>query len=525
MVRGAMRITPQATANAAPLVCGGCGHMVSSVHNLLAKSWQHLPLHDLQSLTDEQRKSKYCASCSQKIRRGRLPCKLLSGVAQVATVREGTLIAADLEDLQASSHCKRLKVTPATNQSVGVIDNSFFAHADHETSNMILSTAEPGMVHILDNGPGPVKSLPPKKPQKKEADIDTTTLCSGCGHAVATLHSLYAKSWQHLPVHDLQLLTDVQRNSKYCSSCSQKIRRGRLPCKLQYDLAAIIAQSLTAAVDEEENIASIVKLTLADMVTAVADREDPGCKAMVKAQTEFQCKIQESPTTPCQSCHQLWFQSTMKQTQLHHMQIAVKKVAASICNNMADMEEELCNNIMQHTQSLRDRVLNCNNCHEALRKGRASVALQICMAYGLPQCPAPLTGLNDMEQRLVALRIPFMQLVRLRIQQQWKIKGSVLNVPNRLDKVATILPRTNVGMHTMLINFKRRMGDSHNYQQQVIDPHRVFEALQYLVTTPLYRKYSAEFVNGAWECLLQELQAIDGQGGQTQCLLPSTGSI
>ena len=133
-----IHITPQPSLSAAPLVCGGCGDLVSSVHNLYAKSWQHLPLQDLELLTPEQRNCKYCSSCSRKIRRGRLPSKLLSVVAHVATVREGTPIAADTEDLQANSHCKRLKVMPATNQPVGLTDNRLFAHADHEESNMIM---------------------------------------------------------------------------------------------------------------------------------------------------------------------------------------------------------------------------------------------------------------------------------------------------------------------------------------------------------------------------------------------------
>ncbi|GIY44139.1 hypothetical protein CDAR_487011 [Caerostris darwini] len=56
--------------------------------------------------------------------------------------------------------------------------------------------------------------------------------------------------------------------------------------------------------------------------------------------------------------------------------------------------------------------------------------------YGFryPEKPFCLSELNDLEERLVALRIPFMQIRELGRDRQYGIKGSVTNVPNDLHK-------------------------------------------------------------------------------------------
>ncbi|GIY08462.1 ATP-dependent DNA helicase [Caerostris darwini] len=63
--------------------------------------------------------------------------------------------------------------------------------------------------------------------------------------------------------------------------------------------------------------------------------------------------------------------------------------------------------------------------------------------YGFryPEQPSCLSELNDLEERLVALRIPFMQIRELDRDHQYGIKGSVTNVPNDLHKSVDCLQR------------------------------------------------------------------------------------
>lgn len=57
--------------------------------------------------------------------------------------------------------------------------------------------------------------------------------CQGCGEAVSEIRGFYRKSWHTLSIQDLLSVTPSQRKSKYCKSCIQDIKQGRLPCQLQ----------------------------------------------------------------------------------------------------------------------------------------------------------------------------------------------------------------------------------------------------------------------------------------------------
>ncbi|GIX93072.1 ATP-dependent RecD-like DNA helicase [Caerostris darwini] len=82
----------------------------------------------------------------------------------------------------------------------------------------------------------------------------------------------------------------------------------------------------------------------------------------------------------------------------------------------------------------------CKTCSDHIRK-RNVPNLAANYGFRYPEQPSCLSELNDLEERLVALRIPFMQIRELGRDRQYGIKGSVTNVPNDLHKSVDCLPR------------------------------------------------------------------------------------
>ncbi|GIX98075.1 hypothetical protein CDAR_200031 [Caerostris darwini] len=64
------------------------------------------------------------------------------------------------------------------------------------------------------------------------------------------------------------------------------------------------------------------------------------------------------------------------------------------------------------------------------------------------------------EERLVALRIPFMQIRELGRDRQYGIKGSVTNVPNDFHKSVDCLPRNVNDSATIYVKLKKRLSQS-----------------------------------------------------------------
>lgn len=129
----------------------------------------------------------------------------------------------------------------------------------------------------------------------------------------------------------------------------------------------------------------------------------------------------------------------------------------------------------------------CGTCHQ---KTKLNEVPKLCLANGLqfPMLPTELEGLTSLEERLVALRLPFMKIVSLGCERQFGISGGVVNVPNDFDIVAKVLPRTFEESSTVQVNLSRKLAFKTPYLYQTIRPYRVFEAAKYLTGTELYMK-------------------------------------
>src|ERR1700709_161898 len=94
--------------------------------------------------------------------------------------------------------------------------------------------------------------------------------------------------------------------------------------------------------------------------------------------------------------------------------------------------------------------------------------------------------LSPLEERLVALRLPFMQIRLLGSERQSVLRGNVVNVENDLDICAQVLPRKFNETSTVQVQLMRRMQYKSPYMYETIRPQKVYRAAQYLLNTELY---------------------------------------
>ena len=92
-----------------------------------------------------------------------------------------------------------------------------------------------------------------------------------------------------------------------------------------------------------------------------------------------------------------------------------------------------------HYTSVRNEEWICHTCLSSLRDGKIP-KLSISNSMKRPDKP-PQLNLHQLEERLVALHIPFMQIRELPRGGQYSLKGNVINVPVDIQPTINCLPR------------------------------------------------------------------------------------
>lgn len=117
----------------------------------------------------------------------------------------------------------------------------------------------------------------------------------------------------------------------------------------------------------------------------------------------------------------------------------------------------------------------------------------------------PELELTQLEERLVAPRISFMQIREKPGGGQLSVKGNVVNVPSNVGQTIKILPRTLSNDETILLKFKRQFISSHCIAFEPVRPNKVVEAAKWLVkNSKLFRDKGIVFDDKwVWQGFLQ----------------------
>lgn len=124
----------------------------------------------------------------------------------------------------------------------------------------------------------------------------------------------------------------------------------------------------------------------------------------------------------------------------------------------------------------------CNTCRKHANSGRTPT-LSTANGLQFPDLPEVLRELSALEERLVASIVNFMQIKPLMphsLNPQLSLKGSVVNIPVKVNEMITSLPRKPNQMQTIQLKFKRHIERKSDYMFETIDQNKVSEALKFL---------------------------------------------
>ena len=138
----------------------------------------------------------------------------------------------------------------------------------------------------------------------------------------------------------------------------------------------------------------------------------------------------------------------------------------------------------------------CHTCLSALRERKCP---KLSEANGMkwPDKPSEL-NLHQLEERLVALRIPFMQIRELPRGGQYSLKGNVINVPVDIQPTINCLPRPMDENFTVAIQLKKKLSYKKVDFKENVRPLRVLTALHWLMNNSELYKKSGIVVDDNW---------------------------
>ena len=192
----------------------------------------------------------------------------------------------------------------------------------------------------------------------------------------------------------------------------------------------------------------------------------------------FHSDISFGPIYVCSCCHQTWFRKSVSMLKNTHIS--------------AESRRQYCTGFT----SVNNEEWVCHTCLSALRERKCP---KLSEANGMkwPDKPAEL-NLHQLEERLVALRIPFMQIRELPRGGQYSLKGNVINVPVDIQPTINCLPRPMDENFTVAIQLKKKLSYKKVDFKENVRPLRVLTALHWLMNNSELYKKSGIVVDDNW---------------------------
>ena len=193
---------------------------------------------------------------------------------------------------------------------------------------------------------------------------------------------------------------------------------------------------------------------------------------------QFHLDISIGPIYICTCCHQTWFRKSVSMLKNTHIPEEIKRL--------------YCTDYM----SVNNEEWVCHTCLSALRE-RKCPKLSVGNGFKWPNKPVEL-NLHQLEERLIALRIPFMQIRELPRGGQYSLKGNVINVPVDIQPTINCLPRPMDENFTVAIQLKKKLSYKTVDFKENVRPLRVLTALHWLMNNSKLYKNSGIVIDDDW---------------------------
>ena len=180
----------------------------------------------------------------------------------------------------------------------------------------------------------------------------------------------------------------------------------------------------------------------------------------------------------CTCCHQTWFRKSVSMTK--NINISPKDLRLYWTKLLSVNKEEWV----------------CHTCLSNIRDGKVP---KLSVANGMKWSEKPKElHLHQLEERLIALRIPFMQIRELPRGGQYSLKGNVINVPVDIQPTVSCLPRPMDENFTVAIQLKKKLTYKKVDFKENVRPLKVLTALQWLLNNSDLYKNSGINVANNW---------------------------
>ena len=192
----------------------------------------------------------------------------------------------------------------------------------------------------------------------------------------------------------------------------------------------------------------------------------------------FHSSTSTGPIYVCSCCHQTWFSESMTQVE-------------RLTSNLSFQP-----GILTGMKSVQDKEWICRTCLSNIKKNKVP-KLSVLNGMKWPNKPAQL-NLHPLEERLISLRIPFMQIRELPKGRQYCVKGNVINVPVELQPTVNALPRQMDENFTIPVKLKKKLSYKKCDFTENVRPTAVLSALHWLMSGSELYKNSGVQIDSSW---------------------------
>ncbi|KAK3922706.1 Titin-like protein [Frankliniella fusca] len=261
--------------------------------------------------------------------------------------------------------------------------------------------------------------------------------------------------------------TRLQNNTDYKLKNLENVKT-RLKNDEDYRLRNL--ENVKARLQNDEDY----RLRNLENVKARLKNDDYRLRILQNVKSRLEVDIKEGPTWICSCCGHLNFKKSMSLLNEFPKDSLFQLKTICTANVPPDNKYTVCHTCKRYLIS--QTVPN-----NAVVNG-----------LSFPPIPEVLQNLTQLEERLLAVRQPFMKIIELSkyAGPQYGLKGSCVNVPTELNSTVSILLRNLTDSETILIKLQRRMKDKVPYSYDLIRPERVYKAAKFLVETEIYKKHN-----------------------------------
>lgn len=151
---------------------------------------------------------------------------------------------------------------------------------------------------------------------------------------------------------------------------------------------------------------------------------------------------------------------------------------------------------VEEASVVREAHFACSTCFKYLMKKETPRSAAI-NGFQYPPVPAGLEPLTDVEEHILAIRLPFQQIVhlgRMGTKGQLGVKGSIINVPvdpdETVHKIIPLLPHED---ELCVVNLKRKLCHRRAFASSFVDKEKLKAWGQFLEQSTLYKQHNVVF--------------------------------